>query len=432
MSGWSVTVSVASFSEMAAVKRLPFFRKDVIFTLSDAGIIGLFFVVATIEPLEPFSMDDNIKHRMEIAKNAKRVLVKLGTRLLTGGFEVIPEVVASVADLMRNGREVMLVSSGAVGLGMETIGAKKRPAKLSQAQALAALGQSKLMSFYERECAKHGFHAAQILLTAEDLRDRKRHLNILNCLDALWKQGNLPVVNENDSVSVDEIRLGDNDTLAAMLAVMARADLTIILTTVDGLKRREEDAALGDRIPLVESVSQEIRNLASGSDDTSLSIGGMASKIAAAEMVAKAGEAMIIADGRDKRVLERVFNGEDVGTLFIPSSDRHMRSRQRWFDFFSKSKGKLFVDEGAADALITKGRSLLPSGVTGVEGAFDRGDTVEIVSADGAVIAKGIANFRAEDLAKIAGMKSREAREILGAAIDDEVVHRNNMVVAHR
>ena len=372
---------------------------------------------------------DNIELRKKIAKNAKRVVIKLGTRLLTGGFEAIPSVVEDVASLIRDGKEVIVVSSGSVGLGMEAMNLKTRPRKLSQAQALAALGQSKLMAFYERECAKHGFHAAQILLTAGDLRDRKRHINVLNCIDALWRQGNLPVVNENDSVSVDEIRLGDNDTLAALLAVMTRADLLIILTTVDGLMEPGENgAAFGGRIPLVSEITNEIGALAEGTDDSSLSTGGMATKIAAAAMVARAGARTVIANGRGKNTVARVLKGEDVGTLFLPVSNKRMRSKKTWFDFFSTPAGKIVIDDGAVEALTRKGKSLLPSGIVRVEGDFERGDTVEILSGNGELVAKGLANLDSDDLAEIAGKKSAEARKILGP-VDDEAVHRDNMVV---
>jgi glutamate 5-kinase len=374
---------------------------------------------------------DNIEHRAEIAKNAKRVVIKLGTRLLTGGFEAIPSVVEGVARLIREGKEVIVVSSGSVGLGMEAMQLKTRPGKLSQAQALAALGQSKLMAFYERECAKHGFHAAQILLTAGDLRDRKRHLNVLNCLDALWRQENLPVVNENDSVSVDEIRLGDNDTLAALLAVMTRADILLILTTVDGLMETGADGkTLQHRVPLVESVTDEIQCMAEGTDDSTLSTGGMATKIAAAAMLSKAGARTVIANGRGENVVERVLRGDDIGTLFLPASTKQMRSKKRWFDFFSPPVGKLVVDNGAVEALARKGKSLLPSGIVRVEGSFERGDTVEIVSETGDLVAKGLTNLSAREIAEIAGRKSAEARNILGP-VDDEAVHRDNMVVAN-
>jgi glutamate 5-kinase len=322
----------------------------------------------------------------------------------------------------------MLVSSGAVGMGMRILGLQKRSAKLADIQALAALGQSRLMSIYERNCAECGFHAAQLLLTSEGLRDRKRYLNVLNCVNALWNQGNLPVINENDSVSIDELKFGDNDTLAALLAVMMRADLTILLTTVDGLHSVDENVNLDERVPLVKVITKKLMDSASGTDDEAMSIGGMRTKLEAAKIVASAGEALIIADGREKDVVKKILDGKDVGTLFPPTSSKHMRGRKRWQGFFTKVFGSIIIDDGAVRAISERGKSLLPSGIIKVKGNFSRGDAIEIIDENDKVVARGLVNYSSLDLAKFAGKKSSEFNGIIKVG-DDEAVHRNNMTL---
>lgn len=374
-------------------------------------------------------MEENIAQREKIIKSAKRIVLKVGTRLLTDSSLISP-LVKQIAELKKRGLHVMLISSGAVGMGMKTLELKKRPSKLSSVQALAAVGQSKLMSFYERECAKYGFHAAQLLLTAEDLNNRERHLNVLNCINSIWSQGNLPIINENDSVSIDELKLGDNDTLAALLAVMTRCDLTILLTNVDGLHSVSNKGDLDKRISLATSITDEMKKAASGTDDGAFSIGGMTTKLTAAEVVTAAGEAMIIADGREKNTIGEIFRCKDIGTLFLPVVGKQMRSKQRWLNFFSRASGKLIIDLGAEDALLHKGRSLLPSGILKAEGDFQRGDTVNICDSGRKMLAKGLSNYSSEDLKQIIGRKSSEIRRILGAG-HDEAVHRNNLVLFH-
>ena len=367
----------------------------------------------------------NIQHRRQIIKDAKQIVIKVGTRLLTDN-SLIPSIIRQIAHLREAGYRVMLVSSGAVGVGMKTMGLEKRPSRISAVQALAAVGQSALMTLYEKECKKYGFHAAQMLLTKEDLGDRNRHLNVLNCIHSLWNHGNLPVINENDSVSVDEIKLGDNDTLAAMLAIMTRSDLTILLTTVNGLHSVDNAGHLSERIPLVSEITKEMKKSATGTDDSSLSIGGMITKLKAAEMITSAGESMLIADGREENIIDRIAAGEDVGTLFLPTSAKQMQSKKRWLSFFSKISGDLVIDAGAVNAIMKNGRSLLPSGIVEVSGSFKRGDTVTVSDTNGGVIAKGLVNFSSRELKKVNGEKSCEMRRILGA-VDDEVIHRNNL-----
>jgi len=375
-------------------------------------------------------MLDPVQARKQILKNSRRVVLKVGTRLLADQT-AIARLVLQIHELRQSGRQVILVSSGAVGMGMRASGLKRRPRHLSEVQALAAMGQVTLMAMYEAECAKYGFQAAQLLLTADDLRSRERHLNAVNCIEALLSHDVLPIINENDPVSVSELKFGDNDTLAALLGSMIRADLTIILTTVDGLLDKNPDGTLGKRISVVHGVTAQLKEIASGTDDAAFSIGGMASKLNAAELLNSAGEALWIASGSDADVIARIFAAEDVGTVFLPPDGIHkMGSRKRWLASFSRPAGTVSVDDGAADALTKKGSSLLPSGVVTVTGNFRRGDVVKIARAStGAVLAKGITNFSSEEAGLIARHKSADLTTLLGCDAEDELVHRNNLVL---
>jgi glutamate 5-kinase len=287
------------------------------------------------------------------------------------------------------------------------------------------------MYLSEKACAERGFHSAQILLTADDVQNRERHLNVRSCLDALLASAVLPVVNENDSVSVDEIRFGDNDVLAALVATLARAELTILLTNVDGL-REHRDGGLGRRYSVVESIDDETRAMAMGTRDPDFSVGGMRTKLAAAETVTRAGEHMWIADGTDFAVLQRIFDGNDEGTLFPARKPTRMRGQQRYLAFFSEPRGTITVDEGAARAVREHGRSLLPSGIVGVQGEFHRGDTIDIAAPEGPAFARGIANYSAADTSAIKGRKTSEIGAILGVECYDAAVHRNYMVLIER
>lgn len=374
-------------------------------------------------------MDRNLLLRKNVIKNCRRIVVKAGTRLLTSE-EQIAKLVEGIAFLRRADYQVMLVTSGAVGMGMKVLGLTKRPRKLDKVQALAAIGQGKLMEIYERECARFGIKTAQLLLTASDLRSRTRYVNVMNCINALWENNVLPIVNENDSVSVDELKFGDNDILSAMLGSLTGAQLTVILTTESGLRERDAEGKLADRISVVEKLSDSIRAMAQGTDNAEFSIGGMSSKLRAANLLMNAGSHLWIADGRDGGVLQNIAAGADIGTLFLPRPQK-IQSKKLWIGFFAKCAGKLLVDEGAADAVIEKGKSLLPSGVKCVEGRFKRGDTVEIVRADdrNVVIARGLVNFDSDECDKIILHKSGEISEILERDADAEMVHRDNLVL---
>ena len=370
--------------------------------------------------------ETNSDLRRALVSQADRVIVKAGTRLLIGE-DSIRRLVDGIAALRDAGKEVLLVSSGAVGMGMETLKVAERPRELARIQALAAVGQSRLMAIYQEEAARHGFAVAQLLLTAADLNSRERCLNVRNCINALWEAKVLPVVNENDSVSVDELKFGDNDTLAGMLAAVTGAPLTVILTTVDGLRDRDAEGRLGERIPVVKKLTDTLRGLAGGTDDAKFSIGGMASKLRAAEIAGAAGSALVIADGRIPQILPRLIAGEDTGTLFLPRT--RISGRKRWFGYLSRVSGRITVDPGAESALREHGKSLLPSGAVAVEGNFRRGATVEIAGAKGIPFARGLVNFDAGACRKLLGCRSGRLHEILGADADEELIHRDNMLL---
>ena len=368
----------------------------------------------------------NCDRRRQLMARCRQVVVKAGTRLLTD-HERIRALVRGVAGLRAQHRRVLLVTSGAVGMGMRELGLSRRPRQLAEVQALAAIGQCKLMAIYREECARLGFGAAQLLLTAADLRARGRYLNVMNCINALWDRGVLPIVNENDSVSVDELKFSDNDQLSAQLATLTGSPLTIILTTEQGLRERNEDGSLGARISVVEKLDPRIKAMAGGTDNSEFSIGGMSSKLLAAELVTAAGEHLWIADGRDPEMLDKIARGEDVGTLFVPGPSR-LPGRKRWLRFFARCSGALVLDDGAARAVGEEGRSLLPSGVVAVRGTFKRGDSVELVDGSGRVLARGLVNYSSAECELLKGLHTRELVEKLGCDADSEFVHRDQLV----
>lgn len=369
----------------------------------------------------------NKKGRSAALAAGKQVIIKAGTRLLIDR-KSIARLVDGVAAIRNSGRKVLLVTSGAVGMGMETLKVKSRPRELARIQALAAVGQSALMSIYSEECKRHGFEAAQLLLTAADLRNRERYLNVMNCVNALWENNVLPIVNENDSVSVDELKFGDNDTLAGLLGSLTGSELTVLLTTVDGLRDRDENGNLSDRISVVSRLSDDILGLAGGTDDSKFSIGGMESKLRAANIVTSAGGYLWIADGREPDTITRLLAGEDVGTLFLPKG-RRMSGHKRWFTFFSKVSGKVTVDDGAARAIINSGKSLLPAGVIDVSGDFKRGDTVEISGRDGRAFARGLVNYSSAECIKLRGCHSDQIHAAMGSDCEVEMIHRDNLTL---
>ena len=380
-----------------------------------------------------YSYDDT-GERQAVLRQLTRVVIKVGTRLLTdiddqSKTERVEQLVAALARLRERGLDVVLVSSGAIGAGMAVLGTEQRPTALAELQAHAAVGQCRLMSLYETACVKHGFHCAQLLLTAADVQSRGRHVNVMSCASDLLARGVLPIVNENDSVSVEEIRFGDNDVLAALVATMIRADLTVLLTTVNGMHDGNQ-AVPPQRLSVVNQVSEEIKEMASGTDGNRFSVGGMITKLRAAELVTRAGEGLWIADGTDFSILDRIIAGEDVGTLFPAGSDTRMRSHKRYLAFFAEHRGDLIIDAGAEKAVVEQGRSLLPSGITQIIGDFVRGDTIRILNTDGVELGRGVTNYSSENVALIKGRKSGDIRAILGYdACDDVVVHRSYLVL---
>jgi len=371
--------------------------------------------------------------RKNIISGVKRIVLKVGSRLLVDENLIpckkrIAELVEQIASLRERGLEVILVSSGAISAGMSVLGWEKRPKELTELQAAAATGQSKIMSMYEDECRKRGFHCGQLLLTADDVKNRKRHLNFSNCLNALLRNKVLPIINENDCISVEEICFGENDYLAALVSIISKAELTVLLTSVNGMYEKKADGSFGERLPIIDEFSAEIKLMASGTDGNQLSTGGMATKLKAAEAVTQVGESLWIVDGREFGVISQLIEAEDVGTLF-PGSEEKMRSHKRWMAFFPEVSGVLKIDNGAVKALTGNGGSLLPRGIKEVLGEFAKGDILEVQDSTGKLIAKGAANYNSEELNLIKGKKTTDIMELLGYHIYDEAVHRDNMVL---
>ena len=372
--------------------------------------------------------------RRQILSKVKKVVVKIGTGVLTtdDGYvdrEQIRRLAGQVVELKKMGYDVVVVSSGAIGSGMGELGIEKRPSTLPELQAVAAIGQSKLIGTYN-ECFKlHGYHAAQILLTREDFEDRQRYLNTCNTIHTLFQMNAIPVVNENDTISVDEIKFGDNDALSALVTNLLNADLLIILSSVDGLYDRCPTAkGKAKVIPIVENISHEIKQLAFDSK-TARGVGGMQTKLESASVVTNAGEAVIIANGRTDHVLKKILQCENVGTLFLPKEEK-LTSRKRWIGYTIKPKGKIYVDDGAMHALAEKGKSLLASGIVSVEGSFSKGDIVSVCKKeDRTIFARGLTNYSSEEIEKIKGCSTSHIAKVLGYKLYDEVIHRDNMVI---
>jgi glutamate 5-kinase len=351
-------------------------------------------------------------------KTAARVVVKFGTGVLTDRRKQpdpaqLEQLVAQIAGQRQAGREIVLVTSGAVGAGMGALGYEKRPTELSALSACAAVGQSQLMTLYEKLFAAHDLRVAQVLLTHDDLEHHERHLNARNTLVTLLNRGVVPIINENDAVSFDELKFGDNDKLSALVASLLPADLLVILTTVDGVIENF-GRANPKTISVIEHIDAMIEKLAGGTtSDTA--VGGMKSKIAAAKIVVRSGIPLVIASGKKKSVLAKILGGEDEGTLFVAQPVK-LQGRKRWIAFFHHPQGALFVDDGAKLALREKGRSLLPPGVARCEGDFAAGDVVRICDLNGTEFARGIAKFGAVEV------RGRKLARV-------EVVHRDDLVI---
>ena len=373
-------------------------------------------------------------HRLKNLLHARNtIVVKIGTNILTDKLkginrEQIASIARSVAHLQSLGNRVALVSSGAIGAGVAALRLKQRPRTIPEKQATAAIGQPILMEAYQSAFKEEDCAVAQILLTKDDFVNRTRYMNARNTLSVLFDKGVVPIINENDSVAVEEIKLGDNDNLSALVANLIGADLLIILSDIDGLfsddPSHNRNAEL---IPLVEKITPMIERLAKKSREE-LSTGGMITKIQAAKRCTSSGIAMIITNGNNPRALRDVFSGDFKGTLFLPAGTR-LNVRKKWIGFVSHARGSVAIDEGARTALLKKHKSLLPSGILEVSGEFRANDTISVRDTEGDEIARGVTHYSSADLARIMGKKSVEIEKILGRPSRDEVIHKDNLVI---
>jgi glutamate 5-kinase len=370
--------------------------------------------------------------RQEIATAAHTMIVKVGTRVLTGpdgtlSQERIAHLAQEIHEVLDSGRKLVLVSSGAVGAGMGQLGLKKRPTDLAQLQAVAAIGQTYLVQTYDREFRRFGRHAAQILLVADDLDHRTRYLNIRNTILNLLELGAVPIINENDTVSVEELRttFGDNDRLAAMMTNLIRAPLMVLLSDVQGLYNGDPslpDSKLVHTVPKIdEGVYGMVRDKLTG-----LSKGGMASKIEAARIATTAGENVIITSGKVPGALRKIIDGEIVGTLFLAQGGT-LPAWKRWIGFTAQTRGILTLDDGARKAVERDGRSLLAIGIRDVAGDFRKGDVVSLRDQTGYEFARGLCNYAHDELHKIKGLRTEQIASALGSHPHDEVIHRDNL-----
>jgi glutamate 5-kinase len=363
-------------------------------------------------------------------KNYKRVVIKVGTKIITSDkshidIKEVRLLSEQIVKLLNKGIEVALVSSGAIAEGMSQLNLTRRPKALKMLQAAAAIGQSRLMRIYDSYFQKKKIITAQVLLTRADLSDRKRYLNARNTIMTLIGKGILPIINENDTVSTEEIKFGDNDQLSAMVANFISADALIILTDVDGLYCLNSEGET-EVIDSVEEISQ-VEHHAEGAG-CQLSVGGMRTKLDAARMVTSSGITCIIANGKKKNVLDKIIKNSNVGTVFKAKKSK-LKEKKKWIAFSRKSKGKLNVDMGASKALQSQGRSLLAAGIVTVTGDFAYGDLISVCDNNGKEIARGFSNYSSSEIRKIKGSKTHDIEKILGYKYYDEIIHRDNLVV---
>jgi len=363
----------------------------------------------------------------------KRILVKVGTAVITSkdnrlDKKKIKHIISQIAKILDREIEVIIVTSGAIGAGMSVLKKSAKPQSLPELQACAAIGQSQLMKMYEGFFKEKGYVTAQILLTQEDLVDRKRYLNAKNTLFTLLEEGVVPVINENDTVSTDEIRFGDNDRLSSLVASLTKIDLLVILTNVEGLCEYDHRGKKKIRcLGMVEKVTRDIENLALRQKSRS-GMGGMVSKLQAIKIATSSGIQCIMADGNRKDILLKIIEGERVGTLFLACRNI-INAKKHWIAFTSKLQGSIKVDNGAKDALVDRQKSLLSSGVIQEIGKFDIGDVISIVDEKNEEFARGLTNYSSLELKKIRGLKTNQIQDALGYKYYDEVVHRDNLVI---
>jgi len=379
-----------------------------------------------------FSKKEGLLLRQTHLENAKRVVVKVGSAVLTGedglNHTVLKNLAQDLFYLRETGREVILVTSGAVAAGKKRLGLSVGEISLRKKQALAAIGQGRLMRAYENIFDKLGWKVAQILLTHKDFSHRNRYLNVRNTILILLEWGLLPIINENDTVSVEELRFGDNDSLGAMVTNLIDADMLVCLTDVDGLYTGNPDSDPDARpVYTVARVGRRVEEMA-GHVKSSLGSGGMRSKINAAKMVSARGGCSYIGPGKKKGILKNLFEGKPVGTFFLPRKEK-MQSRKHWIAYTLRPKGFLVLDPGACRALVEMGRSLLPSGIVETRGNFKVGAPVHCLNENGDPIAAGLVNYRSVEIEKIHGSHTSEIEKILGYKDSDEVIHRDNLVI---
>ena len=370
----------------------------------------------------------------QLLARTRRVVVKVGSTTVSTNFDLdsdrIDALVQDLASVKQKGKEVILVTSGAIAAGTGRLGLTQRPQTLPGLQAAAAVGQTRLMHAYEHRFSQYNQITGTMLLTQDDFNFRERYTHMSNTLGALLRLSVLPIINENDTVAVEEIKVGDNDTLAAYVTNLAEADLLIILSDQDGFytadPRQDPSAKL---ISVVYDITDELKR-AAGTTGSESGTGGMTTKLGAADIVTGSGEMMVLANGTEPQVVNRILAGEKIGTLFLPRE--RMSGRKRWIAYSRPPKGRLFVDDGARRALVHQGRSLLPSGIQRIEGSFRRGDTVSCRDEDGVELARGLVNFNTHELKRIMGKQTREIENILGYYDYSEVIHRDNLVVMHK
>ncbi|MDR2387922.1 MAG: glutamate 5-kinase [Deltaproteobacteria bacterium] len=371
-----------------------------------------------------------MRNRSEF-KKARRLVIKIGSSQLCEkeviSFDRFRALANQVAQIRRRGLEVVLVTSGAVAAGVGKLGLPSRPKTLILKQVCASAGQVSLMTAWDKALAVFDLKCAQILLTAEDLADRRRFLNARNTMISLVEMGLIPIVNENDTVAVEELKVGDNDSLGSMVASLVEADLFINLTDSDGLY--ESDPRLDPQAALLKEVSQVTEEiLQKAGQGGPLGTGGMYTKVVAASRLSERGLASLIANGRTRDVLVRLIDGEELGTFFTPSKHQR-RAKKHWLAFAARPKGTLVIDPGAVEALVEKGKSLLPGGVTALNGLFDVGDPVTIANANHQELGIGLANYSAPEVEKIKGQPSAQIEALLGYSHCDEIIHRDNLVI---
>lgn len=372
--------------------------------------------------------------RKQIVDGASLVVIKIGTRVLTHtdgrlNSETVAGIAHQVHKLLSAGKQIVLVSSGAVGAGLSHLGWPSRPTDLAKLQAVAAIGQTKLIEEYDRHLGQHDRHAAQVLLTAGDLDDRLSYLNVRNTLLSLLELGVVPIINENDTVAVEELMttFGDNDRLAAIVSNLLHADLLVILSDIDGLYDRDPQAADAKLLDTVASIDENTFGYVLDRD-TGQSKGGMQSKLAAAKAVTDTGKHVIIANGHSPTVLDDIFSDQSPGTLFL-AENNSVSSRKRWIGYSARPVGTITIDQGAADALTHQGRSLLPIGITSLSGGFAKGDLVQILGPSGKELARGLTNYDNVELQSIIGKRTGQIAEILGHCPYDEAIHRDNLQI---